>query len=163
MTAIKSKRRMRAVSCVAVLGAAVLGGCSSAKLRCEPDIFVSEARHLSADYIELQDKLLVEVNTDGYRIDQVWITTPGGDVKPVQIEYETGRRGGTGFGIGVGAGSDGSGVGVGVGTDTGGYGYITGNTKLYFERAAVGAPPWTMPIKLMGLARTTIVLTPREP
>jgi len=144
-----------------VVMAATLAGCASSKLRCEPKPFVSEARLLSADYIELQDKLLVEVNTDGYRIDQVWIAAAGGDVKPVQVEYETGRGGGVGFGVGVG--SDGSGVGVGVGTDTGGRGHITGNAKLYFERSALGAPPWTMPIKLMGLMRTTIVLTPRGP
>lgn len=141
------------------LVAAALVGCGPKKLQYEPDPFIKSAKLLSADYTELDNKLMVEVNTDGFRIDQIWIAVAGGvDVKPSQIEYQTGGGGGVGFGVGVGGG--GGGIGVGAGTGGGG-GHITGITKVFFDKAAIGPAPWNMQIKLMSMPRTTIVLGER--
>lgn len=143
-----------------IVFAAGLAGCGPQKLRYEPDPFIKSAKLLSADYTELADKLKVEVNTDGFRIDQVWVAVAGGgDVKPTQIEYDKGGGGGVGFGVGVGGG--GGGVGVGAGANTG-RGENIQRVYLYFDKAAVGPAPWSLQIKLMSMPRTTIVLGERD-
>ena len=155
-------KTMWIVMLVATIGAGV-AGCGTKKLQYLPEPVVTEARLLSADYTELDTRRLVEVQTDGYRIDQVWIERADGtQVKPAQIEYEKGGGGGVGFGVGVGTGGRGIGTGVGVGTRTGGRGENLQRVKLYFDSAAVGDAPWTMRIKLMGLMQTTIVLPARD-
>jgi hypothetical protein len=135
--------------------ATLLAGCGP-KLPYEPAPFLTSVRNLSADYTVLQDRVLVEVFTEGYRFEQVWIITGEGEqVRPLHIEYNSG--GGGGMGVGVASGGSGGAVGVGVGVGSGSS-RVHGNTKLLFDRAAIGDAPWTLHVKLLSLPKTQIVL-----
>lgn len=138
----------------------LLTGCASG-LQYKPDKPVPGAR-VSADYTALESQVLVDIDTDGYRLERAGIVLPdGSQVQPENVVHAPVRGGGdVGIGVGVGGGSGGFGGGIGVGT-TAGRSRARGFTSVYFNRQAIGEPPWTLEVKLVSLPSTTITLPAR--
>ena len=139
---------------------ALLAGCSHATLPYKPDPQPRGAR-VSAAYQVVGDRLRVELDTDGQRLEQAWILKPGGvSVAPDGVDNPpvvTGPPpsisvgvGGASYGRGV---SVGSGVGVGVPIGTG-PSRLAGNTIVWFPLAAAGPAPWQLYVKLAGIEPT---------
>ena len=151
---------------VAALALAVLDGCAlSSTLRYTPDHQPAGVL-VSADYAEVGDRLRVELDTGGYRIEDATIVKPdGAAVAAEALEQPDGRDGG-GLTIGVGAGSArrtgsvGVGAGVGTGPLVGDARRGDGNGLATFPLAAVGPPPWRLRVKLAGIEPVDIVLDP---
>ncbi len=150
-----------------LLGLAVgLSACSTATLPFKPE---TPGTTVSADYILLADRVRVEVDTDGYRLeDAQLVRSDGAVVRPQFIESPPpGTGSSVGLGIGTGRTSYGRGGAVGVGTGIGmevpvGAGNrVQGHTVLYFGLDQVGSPPWRLDIKAADTNPVTIVLPPR--
>ena len=147
-----------------------LTGCSTATLPFKP-VSQPSGVSLSADYVLLADRLRVEVDTDGYRLEDAQIVRSDNvAVRPQTIEQPPpASAGGSGFGIGLGGGtfSGGRGGGVGVGTGVGvsipmgSDTRVAGNTALYFALNQIGPAPWRLTVKVAGTNPTEIVLLPR--
>ncbi len=129
----------------ALLALAVsLSACSAATFPYKPES--PPGTSISADYTLLADRLRVEIDTGGYRLEDVQIVkADGAAVRPQTIEHPPPGGGSSiGFGIGMGGGSvgrtGGVGVGTGVGMDVpvGGGSRVQGNTVLYFSLDQVG-------------------------
>ena len=151
----------RATTVLGLLGA--LAGCA-APLRYTPVAQPAGVR-LAADYRVVGDRLRVEVETGGYRLEQAWIVRPdGARLGPLVVEPGAGR-GGTGLGIGVGVGSVGGsggvsiGTGVGVGTTVGGTPPAS-TTVAWFPLPEAGPAPWSLEVTVVGIQPTLIVLGP---
>jgi hypothetical protein len=132
----------------------VLAGCSRATLPYKPDPQPRGAK-LSADYQVVADRLRIELDTSGRRLEQAWIFTPGGGsvapgtVEPPPVVTRPGPTisvGGAGVSYGRGV-SGGGGVGVGFPIG-GGRSRVEGNTILWFPLASVGPAPWQLYVKL---------------
>jgi hypothetical protein len=142
-----------------------LNACASSSLPYKPESPPSGAS-LSADYTLLADRLRVEVDTSGYRLEDAQIiTTTQKTVRPQTIEQPPQySSGGTGVGIGVG-GSSGGGVGVGTGIGVsipmGGSSRVQGNTVLYFALDQIGPAPWRLSVKVAQTNPAIIVLPAR--
>jgi hypothetical protein len=144
------------------------GGCARATLPYSPES-PSTGAALSADYVLLADRLRVELDTGGYRLEDAQIVKADGTaIRPQTIEHPApggGSSVGFGFGLGGGSYSRGSGVGVGtgigVGVPIGGDTRVQGNTVLYFALDQVGGPPWRLFVKTADSSPATIVLPPR--
>ncbi len=147
-----------------------LTGCSSTTLPYKP-VSQPSGASLSADYVLLADRLRVEIDTSGYRLEDAQIVrTDNAVVRPQTIEqppvaYNSGPS--VGFGVGGGSFSGGRGGGVGVGTGVGvnipvgGDTRVAGNTVLYFALNQVGPAPWRLNIKVAETSPAEIVLLPR--
>lgn len=157
--------RQRCLLIALVIG---LSGCSAASLPYKPEAPPS-GRAISADYVLLADRLRVEIDTDGARLeDSQIVKADKSTVRPQTIEHPSAGSGsGTGIGIGVGGGSVGSRGGVGVGTGVGvsipmgGDSRVQGNTVLYFVLDQIGPAPWRLSVKVSGTSSAIIVLPPR--
>ena len=111
----------------------------------------------------------MEIDTVGYRLEDVQLVKPdGGIVRPQTIEHPPAGSGSSiGFGIGMAGGSvsrsGGVGVGTGVGVDVpvGGSNRVQGNTVLYFALDQVGPAPWRLSIKVAETSPAVVVLPPR--
>jgi hypothetical protein len=160
---------MKLTTCLFALLIA-LTGCSRATLPYKPVTQPSGAS-LSADYVLLADRLRVEVDTDGYRLEDAQITrTDNVSIRPQTIEQPPpASAGGSGVGIGIGGGTFGGGRGGGVGVGTGvGVSIpmgsdtrVAGNTVLYFPLDQIGQAPWRLTVRVAGTSPTDIVLLPR--
>jgi len=144
-----------------LLALVVLAGCSHATLPYQPDPQPHGAR-VSADYQVVGDRLRVEIDTSGRRLEQAWILKPDGtSVAPQTVENPPVVTGaGPSFSIGVGGASYGRGVGVGTGVGVGvplgsGPSRIEGNTIVWFPLASAGPGPWRLYVKLAGVEPTT--------
>ena len=148
-----------------------LTGCSRATLPYKPVTQPSGAT-LSADYMLLTDRLRVEIDTDGNRLEDAQLTRMDNvSIRPQTIEQPPlASTGGSsvGFGVGGGSFSGGRGGGVGVGTGVGvsipvggETTRVAGNTVLYFPLNQVGQPPWRLTVRVAGTAPTDIMLLPR--
>jgi hypothetical protein len=147
-----------------------LTGCSRATLPYKP-LSQPSGMSLSADYVLLADRLRVEVDTDGYRLEDAQITrTDNVSIRPQTIEQPPlASAGGSSIGFGVGGGSfsGGRGGGVGVGTGVGvsipmgSDTRVAGNTLLYFPLDQIGQPPWRLTVSVSGSGPADIVLLPR--
>ena len=144
-----------------------LSGCSSATLPYKPEP-QPPGRVISADYLLLADRLRVEVDTGGYRLEDAQIIKDRGAVRPQTIEHPPAGSGSSaGIGFGVGGASVGSRSGVGVGTGVGvnipmgGDTRVQGNTVLYFALDQVGPAPWRLSVKVSETNPAMIVLPPR--
>lgn len=146
-----------------------VAGCAASALRYRPDQQPSGVP-LSADYQVLVDRLRVEIDTGGYRLEDAQIVrADGGTVQPQTIEHPS-LRGGSGIGIGLGVGGTrwGSGGGVGVGTGLGvgttlGAGRAEGHTFVFFPLDQLGPAPWRLRVKIIGIEPVVIVLDPGKP
>ena len=123
---------------------------------------------VSVVYTVVTDRLRVEIDTGGRRLERAQIVKADGAVLEAQtIEY-TPPSGGVGspVGIGIGIGSFGGlgrGVGTGVGVSTGGVvgggGSSAGATTIAsFPLDQAGTRPWRVRVKLEGLEPTDIVV-----
>jgi len=156
------RRELAAVLTLAVAGA----GCAST-LRYTPERQPAGIT-IAADYAVTRDRLRVEIDTGGYRVEEaVIVTADGTPVRPESLEQPDGRDGGGfAFGIGVGSagrvGSAGLGTGVGVGTTLGeGRGRrIDSHAVAVFPLAAVGPAPWRLRVKPVGIEPVLILLDP---
>lgn len=142
--------------------AAALAACSSssAGLPYKPAVQPSGAT-VSAAYTIVSDRLRVEIDGRGRRVERAQIVKPDGAVLEAQtIEYTPASGGGgspvsIGFGIGS-FGSMGGGVSTGVGVSTGGVvggGGSTGevgSSIASFPLAQAGPSPWRVRVKLQG-------------
>jgi len=145
-----------------------LSACSAATLPYKPES-PPAGSSISADYMLLADRLRVEIDTGGYRLEDVQLVKPdGGAVRPQTIEHPPAGGGSSiGFGVGMGGGSVGRGGGVGVGTGVGmevpvgGSSRVQGNTVLYFALDQVGPAPWRLNVKIASTNPAVIVLPPR--
>jgi hypothetical protein len=142
-----------------------LAGCAGATLPYTPVEQPSGAR-LSAAYQVIGDRLRIEIDTNGRRLEDAQILHPDGrELRPQTIEYRPGS--GTGypmsFGVGVGGGSWGShsGVGVGTGVNVGipaGASRTDGNTLIYFPLDQAGGAPWRLRVKVEGIGPAEILV-----
>ena len=150
-----------------LLGLALgLTACAAATLPFKPE---TPGTAVAADYIILADRVRVEVDTGGYRLEDAQLVTTGGAiVRPQTIESPPpGSGSSVGLGIGMGSTSYGRGSAVGVGTGVGmevpvGTGNrVQGHTVLYFGLDQTGPPPWRLNVKAADTTPVTIVLPPR--
>ena len=161
---------MKLAGCLLALTIA-LTGCSSTSLPYKPVPQPSGAS-LSADYMLLTDRLRVEVDTGGQRLEDAQIIRSDNvAVRPQTIEqppvaYTPGPS--LGFGFGGSSYSGGRGGGTAVGSGVGmsvpvgsGETHVAGNTVLFFALDQVGPAPWRLNIKVAETSPTEIVLPPR--
>jgi len=145
--------------------ALVLAGCATSTLPYTP------ARQpagfpISADYKIVGDRLRIEIDTRGYRLEDVRVLRPDGAALPAQTIEHPGPRGGSGLSVGLGvggaggSGSVGLGGGIGIGTTLGGSPRVAGNTLAYFPLPEVGPGPWHLLIKVVGVQPVDILLDP---
>ena len=144
-----------------------LAGCASASLPYQPDPQPAGAR-ISAAYQLVGDRLRIEIDTDGRRLEEIRILTAGGTaVQALAIDNPPVVSSGSpvGVGIGVGGGSFGGRGGIGVGTGVsvgvpvgGGSTAIDGHTFAWFALDQAGPAPWRVYMKLAGLPPTVIMV-----
>ena len=151
-----------------LLGALLaLAGCATASLPYQPDPQPAGAR-ISAAYQLVDDRLRIEIDTDGRRLEEIRILTAGGtEVRALAIDNPPVVSSGSpvGVGIGVGGGSFGGRGGIGVGTGVsvgvpvgGGSTAIDGHTFAWFALDQAGPAPWRVYMKLAGLPPTVIMV-----
>ncbi|MGH7311975.1 MAG: hypothetical protein ACREJV_02295, partial [Candidatus Rokuibacteriota bacterium] len=148
-----------------------VAGCAGTSLPYKPEQQPAGAT-ISAAYQIVGDRLKIELDTDGYRLEEAKILRPdGSELHPQTIEHVTSPSGGSGVsvGIGVGGGSwggrggGGVGGGVGIGVPVGGSSRVDGPTFAYFPLDQVGPAPWRLRVKLAGIEPTVFVLGPMPP
>jgi len=160
---------MKLATCLFALTIA-LTGCSSTTLPYKP-VSQPSGVYLSANYMLLADRLRVDVDTYGYRLEDAMIVRPDNAiVRPQTIEqpppaYNSGSSVGFGFGGGSFSGGRGGGTavgtGVGVNIPMGGDTRVAGYTVLYFALDQIGPAPWRLNIKVAETSPAEIVLPPR--
>jgi hypothetical protein len=146
-----------------------LAGCASASLPYQPDPQPSGAK-ISAGYQLAGDRLRIEVDTDGRRLEEAkLLKANGAEVPAMAIDNPptiVSPGSPVGVGIGVGGGSFGgrSGVGVGSGVSVGipvggsSSSSVEGNTFAWFPLDQAGPAPWRVYVKLAGLSPTVILV-----
>jgi len=144
-----------------------LTGCATATLPYAPAQQPSGAR-ISAAYQLVLDRLRIEIDTDGRRVEEAMIlTAAAAELRPLAIDtappVKTGSPVGLGIGIGGGSfggrGGVGVGTGVSVGVPVGGSGSdIQGHTFAWFPLAEAGPAPWRFYVKLVGIEPTVIIV-----
>ncbi len=154
----------RGALALTMLSIALLAGCAASGLRYKPEP-PGVGASISADYMVLADRVRVEIDTRGARLEDVQILKADGSaIRPQTIEYPAFRsNSGVTFGMGLGrAGYSGGGaVGAGVGVDTTmpvGEAQADGNTVAYFPLDQLGPAPWRMRTQLTGLGPAFFVL-----
>ena len=152
-----------------MLLASLLAGCSStsAGLPYRPTVQPAGAT-VSAAYTIVSDRLRVEIDGGGRRLERAQIVKPDGTLLEAQtIEYTPASGGGgspvsIGFGIGGFGSSGGTAVGSGVGVSTGGLvgggaGQV-GSSIASFPLLQAGPPPWRVRVTLVGVEPAEIVM-----
>jgi len=151
-----------------LLGLAVgPSACSAAGLPFKPETPAGSA--ISADYTMLTDRVRIEVDTGGDRLEDVQLVRFDGAVVRSQTIESPPPGTGSSFGLGIGTGrtSYGGGGAVGVGTGigmevpVGTSNRVQGHTVIYFDLNQTGSPPWRLNVKVAETAPATIVLPPR--
>jgi hypothetical protein len=140
------------------LGLLAVVGCARPTLPYRPDVQPSGAR-VSAAYQVQGERIRIEIDTDGRRLEQAWIIKPDGsriaaeaiDLPPLV----SGSSSAFSFGLG-GITSVGSGGAVGTGASVdlpvgGGAPRPAGPTGAWFPLEAAGAMPWRLYVKLAGV------------
>lgn len=148
------------VSVAATALAVTLAGCasSSPSLPYRP-LEQPPGAVISAAYTIVADRLRVEIDGGGRRLERAQIVKVDGSVLEAQtIEYvASGGGAGSPVGIGFGIGSFGglgggvsTGVGVSTGTTVGGGSSGRATAIASFPLAQAGAAPWRVRVKLQG-------------
>ena len=121
---------------------------------------------ISADVRVTEDRLRVEIDSEGYRVDWAMLVRDGGvDVAPEVLVPGTvaAAQGGVSIGLGIGTGGSGSSgsysIGSGVGVGLGGPGSMA-TTLAVFRLHLAGPPPWRLRAKVIGVEPVDIVLDP---
>ena len=146
---------------VGLLAALLLAACSSTSsgLPYKPEVQPPGAT-VSAAYTIVSDRLRVEIDGRGRRVERAQVVKPDGSVLEAQtIEYTPAAGGGgspvsIGFGIGS-FGSMGGGVSTGVGVSTGGVvggggSSEVGSSIASFPLGQAGPGPWRVRVRLQG-------------
>jgi hypothetical protein len=151
----------------AMLLAVALGACSSvsATLPYKPEV-QPPGVFISAAYTVVSDRLRVEIDTGGRRLERAQIVKADGGLLEAQtIEFSTPTGAGSPVGIGFGVGSFGglgggvsTGVGVSTGTTVGGGGPTGGTTIASFPLAQAGPGPWRVRVRLQGAGSADILV-----
>jgi hypothetical protein len=149
------------------LGAACSSSTTYSGLPYRPEVPVTGAP-ISAAYTIASDRLRVEIDTGGRRLERAQIVKTDGFILEAQtIEYaEPSAGGGSPVSIGIGIGSFGGlggGVSTGVGVSTsgvvGGSGSsVRANTIAAFPLDQSGPRPWRVRVKLGGMEPVDIVV-----
>ena len=145
-----------------------LSGCSAASLPYKPES-PPPGPAISADYTLLADRLRVELQTGGYRLEDAQIVKADGGAVRAQTIEQPPPGGGSSVGLGLGMGSTsigsrsavGVGSGVGVSLPVGGSNRVSGNTVLYFPLNQIGPAPWRLFVKVAETNPAVITLPPR--
>lgn len=143
----------------------LLAGCAGTSLPYTPEQQPQGAK-VSAAYQVVADRLRIELDTDGRRVEEAKILkTDGSELRALAIDAGPPiPTGGSPFSIGIGGGTFGSrggvGVGTGVGVDipVGGAGTVEGHTFAWFALDQAGSAPWRVYVKLAGVAPAVIVV-----
>jgi hypothetical protein len=153
-----------------VLALVSLAGCATTALPYTPAQQPSGAR-VSAAYQIVGDRLRIEIDTDGRRLEEAKIIRADGSaLSPQAIDttppVATGSPVGVGIGIGGGSfggrGGIGVGSGVSVGIPVGGGGSdIVGSTFAWFPLDQAGPAPWRLAVRLVGIEPTVVILVGR--
>ena len=139
-------------------GVLLLAGCASPTLRYKAEA-PGVGAPVSADYTVLVDRVRVEIDTRGTRLEDLQILKADGTaVRPQTVEFP-GFATNSGVGVGIGMGGTsyrGGGVAVGSGVGFGttfpvGDPQAVGNTVAYFALDQIGPAPWRMRAQLSGL------------
>ena len=158
-----------ATSLIVGLLAGLLAACSSTSsgLPYKPAVQPPGAT-VSAAYTIVSDRLRVEIDGRGRRVERAQIVKPDGSVLEAQtIEYTPAAGGGgspVSIGFGVGSfGSVGGGVSTGVGVSTGGVVGGGGSSDVgsgiaSFPLAQAGPSPWRVRVKLQGTEPADILV-----
>jgi hypothetical protein len=119
---------------------------------------------ISADVRVTDDRLRVEIDSEGYRVERAVLVRDGGaEVAPeVLVPPTTAPTGGLSIGLGVGAAgwgsrgsySVGSGIGIGLGGQRPG-----GTTLAVFRLDEAGPPPWRLRVQVIGVSPVDIILS----
>jgi hypothetical protein len=151
--------------CLALAALLVLSGCATATLPYTP-AQQPAGEPISASYQVLGDRLRIEIDSGGRRIEEVTILEPSGALLratalDTPLPGPAGSPVGIGIGIGGGSFSTRGGVGVGTGLSVGvpvggGSGVVEGNSFAWFPLAEAGPGPWRLYVKLAGLEPTLI-------
>ncbi len=148
-----SPRPLRAVH-LPLLAALLLGGCNSYNLRysAQPQ---PKYHHVYADFTPLQDAIGFSIDTDGRRLEEIYVRKADGSiVHPLSLAYPGFTRNGALFpGIGVGGGHVVGGIGAGIPI---GPKRADGLTTATFQQSALGPPPWELHVKIQGIDDATI-------
>jgi hypothetical protein len=155
---------------LAGLLAGALAACSSSSsgLPYKPAVQPPGAT-VSAAYTIVSDRLRVEIDGRGRRVERAQIVKPDGTVLEAQtIEYTPASGGGgspVSIGLGLGSfGSVGGGVSTGVGVSTGGVvggggsSSEVGSSIASFPLAQAGPSPWRVRVKLQGTDAADILV-----
>ena len=149
--------------------AGVLTACSStsADLPYKPAVQPAGAT-VSAAYTIVSERLRIEIDGGGRRLERAQIVKADGTVLEAQtIEYTPAAGGGgspVSIGFGVGSfGSMGGGVSTGVGVSTGGVvggggSSAVGSSIASFPVAQAGPSPWRVRVKLVGVEPADVVV-----
>jgi hypothetical protein len=143
---------------------------TSSNLPYKPEVPVAGAP-ISAAYTVVSDRLRVEIDTGGRRLERAQIVKADGafvDAQTIEYTAPTGGGGwGSPVGISIGVGSfgrmGGSGVGTGVGVSTGGVvggsGVPAGaNSIAAFPLEQAGLRPWRVRVKIEGIEPADIMV-----
>jgi hypothetical protein len=163
---------MRTIVAPMVLAGLLAGsvaGCSSTRpdLPYKPTVQPAGAT-VSAAYTIVSDRLRVEIDGRGRRVERAQIMKADGAVLEAQtIEYTPAASGGgspVSIGFGIGSFGGGGGVSTGVGVSTGGVvggGGSTGevgSSIASFPLAQAGPSPWRVRVKLQGAEAADILV-----
>ena len=172
--------RISLASMLAAILTIALAGCSSStpapaptasNLPYKPETPVA-GPPISAAYTIVSDRLRVEIDTGGRRLERAQIVKADGSFVDAQtIEYTAAAGGGSWgspVGISIGVGSfgrmGGGGVGTGVGVSTGGVVGGSGappagaNSIATFPLEQAGLRPWRVRVKIEGIEPADIVV-----
>jgi hypothetical protein len=126
---------------------------------------------ISADVRATEDRLRVEIDAEGYRVERAVLVREGDAevapeaLVPAAASFPGGPGGPGGLSIGLGLGTAGWGsggsyaIGTGVGIGLGGP-YRGATTLAVFRLEAVGPPPWRLRVKVVGVQPVDILLDP---
>lgn len=141
----------------------LLAGCAGSSLPYAPEQPPPGAR-VSAAYTIVADRLRVEFDTDGRRVEEAKILKPdGSELRALAIDMGPPVATGSPFSIGIGGGTFGSRGGVGVGTGVGvgvpvGGSTVEGHTFAWFALDQAGPAPWRVYVKMAGVGPTVILV-----
>ena len=121
---------------------------------------------ISADVRVVEDRLQVEIDSEGYRVEwAVLVDDVGATLAPIALIPPTlaGGRGGLSIGLGLGAARSGSGGSFSVGSGVGipvGSARTSANTLVLFPLDQLYPPPWRLRVKVVGVEPVDILLDP---
>ena len=144
-----------------------LAGCATTTFPYTPAQQPSGAR-ISAAYQIIGNRLRIEIDTDGRRLEEAKIIRADGSaLTPQAIDnappVATGSPVGVGIGIGGGSFGGRGGIGVGSGMSVGipvgsGGGDFVGSTFAWFPLDQAGPAPWRIALRLAGVEPTVVIL-----